>query len=294
MLNFGARRIGIMMGEIRAATAAEVEEMVGWAAAEGWNPGIGDAAAFRVADPDGFLVSTDRRGLAACISAVVYGDTFGFIGFYIVRPDLRGQGHGWRIWQAALARLDGRTTGLDGVVAQQDNYRRSGFVYAHRNVRFAGVPVARAGAPGDASGLHLTPVLPDLVETIVGYDRPLFPADRATFLRSWLSPPRTAMALVGQRGVCGYGVIRRTFDGHKIGPLFADDAAAATLLFDALAATVPGGTVILDPPGTNPAAIALAEERGLRPVFETARMYRGPAPAIDSARIFGITTFELG
>jgi len=29
-------------------------------------------------------------------------------------------------------------------------------------------------------------------------------------------------------------------------------------------------------------------------VFETARMYTGPAPAIDLARIYGITTFELG
>lgn len=283
-----------MMGEIRAATAAEVEEMVGWAAAEGWNPGIGDAAAFRTADPAGFLCSTDTCGLASCISAVAYGETFGFLGFYIVRPDLRGRGHGWRIWQAGLARLAGRTIGLDGVVAQQDNYRRSGFVYAHRNVRYAGVPVARAGASGDASRRHLIPVLPDLVETVMAYDRPLFPADRAAFLRSWLSPPRTAIALMGDRGVCGYGVIRKTLDGHKIGPLFADDAAAAALLFDGLAAMVPGETVILDPPGTNAAAIALAEDRGLRPAFETARMYRGPAADIDAARIFGITTFELG
>ena len=27
---------------------------------------------------------------------------------------------------------------------------------------------------------------------------------------------------------------------------------------------------------------------------ETARMYRGPAPEIDTAKVFGITTFELG
>ena len=33
---------------------------------------------------------------------------------------------------------------------------------------------------------------------------------------------------------------------------------------------------------------------GLTPVFETARMYRGPAPALPLERIFGITTFELG
>jgi len=32
----------------------------------------------------------------------------------------------------------------------------------------------------------------------------------------------------------------------------------------------------------------------LKPVFETARMYTGPDPAIDLAKLFGVTTFELG
>jgi len=29
-------------------------------------------------------------------------------------------------------------------------------------------------------------------------------------------------------------------------------------------------------------------------VFETARMYKGPAPQLPVERIFGVTTFELG
>ena len=29
-------------------------------------------------------------------------------------------------------------------------------------------------------------------------------------------------------------------------------------------------------------------------VFETARMYAGPAPACELSRLYGITTFELG
>jgi hypothetical protein len=32
----------------------------------------------------------------------------------------------------------------------------------------------------------------------------------------------------------------------------------------------------------------------LAPSFETARMYRGPAPDLPLAQIFGIGTFELG
>ena len=40
------------------------------------------------------------------------------------------------IWNAAMDSLAGRNVGLDGVVAQQDNYRKSGFRLAYRNVRF--------------------------------------------------------------------------------------------------------------------------------------------------------------
>jgi hypothetical protein len=38
----------------------------------------------------------------------------------------------------------------------------------------------------------------------------------------------------------------------------------------------------------------LAKRRGLSPVFETARMYRGAPPTLPLDRIFGTTTLELG
>ena len=44
----------------------------------------------------------------------------------------------------------------------------------------------------------------------------------------------------------------------------------------------------------NATAVALARAHGMEPVFETARMYTGPAPALAVDRMFGITTFELG
>ena len=42
---------------------------------------------------------------------------FGFLGFYICRPDLRGKGLGLALWNAALERKPARTIGLDGVTA---------------------------------------------------------------------------------------------------------------------------------------------------------------------------------
>ena len=52
--------------------------------------------------------------------------------------------------------------------------------------------------------------------------------------------------------------------------------------------------MFLDVPEPNAAGIALAHERGLVPVFETARMYRGGQPRLPLDRVFGVTSFELG
>ena len=88
-------------------------------------------------------------------------------------------------------------------------------------------------------------------------------------------------------------MIRACRAGHKIGPLFARDAGVAAALFAALASGAEA-PVVLDVPEPNRDAVALARAHGLEPSFETARMYRGPAPDLPLARIFGIGTFELG
>lgn len=274
---------------IRNMTPEDLTQAVDWAAAEGWNPGLADDRAFLAADRNGFLAGLLDGQPIASISAVSYGAAFAFIGFYIVRPERRGQGFGWRLWQAAMQQLRGIPTGLDGVVAQQENYRRSGFALAHRNIRYGG----RVEGPT---------VLDPCVRTIGGglraaigdYDARHFPTRRERFLDAWLDPTlRSCLAYVEDGRVRGYGVIRPCRDGRKIGPLFADDAAIAEALFQALAASGEG-PVFLDLPEPNAAARALAERHGMTPAFETARMYLGGDPGLPLDRIFGITTFELG
>jgi Acetyltransferase (GNAT) domain len=100
--------------------------------------------------------------------------------------------------------------------------------------------------------------------------------------------------LVERGTLIGYGVLRPCRQGSKIGPLFADRHEAADELFTALRARAAAGLVYLDVPEVNSAAVALAEQHGMKPVFETARMYKGPAPAVDLPRVFGVTSFELG
>lgn len=276
--------------EIRTMTTAEVDLAVEWAATEGWNPGLDDAACFRAEDPDGFLMAFLDGEPAASISVVNYGSGFGFLGFYICRPALRGRGIGYKLWQAGMAHHGDRVVGLDGVPDQQDNYRKSGFDLAYRNIRFSGTPAVEA--PADP---RLVAIGPDLADAVIAYDRPFFPAPREAFMRCWLGGQgRQGWALVEDGRIVGYGVVRPCREGAKIGPLFADDAARADLLFRRLAAVVPGAVLVLDPPEPNAEAVALAERYGLVPGFETARMYRGPAPTLPLDRLFGVTSFELG
>ena len=68
---------------LRQMTRAELDQAIDWAAAEGWNPGHGDADCFYAADPGGFFVALLDGRPAGSISAVRYGNDFGFIGLFL-------------------------------------------------------------------------------------------------------------------------------------------------------------------------------------------------------------------
>jgi hypothetical protein len=224
--------------------------------------------------------------MAASISVVAYDRTLAFLGLYIVAPEFRGHRLGLTIWRAGMARLGDRIVGLDGVVAQQANYARSGFRPAWRNQRYEG-----RGGGSEPAGLVPLAAVP--FAEIAAYDRVAFAAPRDRFLARWTSRHQ-GRAIVEAGKLRGFGVIRRCRVGWKIGPLFADDPACADALFAGLAAQAPTQAIFLDVPQPNASAVALAERHGMTPCFETARMYAGGRPELPLARIFGITTLELG
>jgi GNAT superfamily N-acetyltransferase len=269
----------------------EISIAVDWAAAEGWNPGLADAACFATVDPAGFLIGEFKGKAAATVSCVNYGASFAFLGFYIVRADLRGRGFGLQIWNAAIAHAGSRVIGLDGVAAQQQNYRKSGFKLAYANIRYGGTVAPRPEAPHPG----VMPLNKIPLAEVEAYDATVFPAPRPAFLCAWnWQPGHIARAVVRDGRLAGWGVIRPCRKGRKIGPLVADDRATAEVVLSALLASVGGGEIFLDVPGINRDAIALAQDVGLAPVFETARMYTGAIPPLRLERIFGVTSFELG
>jgi hypothetical protein len=275
--------------EVRVLALSGIAALLDWAADEGWNPGLHDAAAFAAADPEGFLGLYVQGEMVAGISAVAYGPAYGFIGLYICRRDMRGRGYGRSVWDAGLARVGPRTIGLDGVPEQQANYGRMGFEPAYRTIRYGGRPTALL-TPSELT----RPVSGDLRAGVLALDREGFPGPRAGFLDRWLAPPHIARALVREGAVRGYGVARPCRVGWKIGPIFAADDADARDLFTALAAEVGPEPLQVDVPEPQAGFATFLRTAGLEPGFVTSRMYLGPRPATTPERVFAVTTLELG
>lgn len=279
---------------VRPMRPGELELALEWARQEGWNPGLDDAPAFYAADPTGFFVGVVGEVPVGCISVVKYGDSLAFIGLYMVHPDYRGRGYGKQLWDAGIASAGGRTLGLDGVAGQRENYSKAGFTVAYRTLRYGGA-VDHAAFRAEVESAA-TPFSRDRLGQLSVYDAAVFGAPRVNFLAGWCAGAKTRHSvLVRSSGrIRGYGTIRRCFDGQKIGPLFANTTETASAILSALVVAGKATTVTLDVPLANPAAVRLAETLGLKPIFETARMYRGEPPVVPVKRIFGITTLELG
>lgn len=277
---------------IRNLVASEVAEIIEWARQEGWNPGLRDAAVFHEIAPDAFWGAFVGDELAASISLINYQNQFGFLGLYICKPAFRGRGIGLALWTEVMKRnSELPCIGLDGVVAQQENYRKSGYQYAFANSRFGGL------RPDPGSQLHagLRKIeFADLVD-VLSFEKKhsIFPAERAHFADVWFRNCQS-LGMWTEGKLAGYGSIRPCHDGYKVGPWVADTSTNASVILAGLFSLIPSAMVYIDVPMPNTSAVKIVEALGFQSSFETARMYRGKAPRLDLEKTFGVTTLELG
>lgn len=278
------------MTDFRPATLHEVHLMLDWAADEGWNPGLDDAAAFHGSDPGGFFVATDTADQpVAAISVVNHTPNFAFLGLYIVRPEHRGQGIGLALWSHAMGHAGQRTIGLDGVEDQQDNYKVSGFSHAGGTTRFTGQIHHKNHSGVSVSSASDKAALISLEARCSGVEKP-------AYLNAWFTPQDTRVTLVDRTasGIAACCTIRRCKLGTKVGPLVAANKAAARRLLEH-AASLFQGPFVIDVPASSPLMTQLCIELSFEPGFRTARMYRGTPPvAKDPLPYFAITSLELG
>ncbi|WP_238364620.1 GNAT family N-acetyltransferase [Mesobacterium pallidum] len=269
--------------------AAELEQVIEWAAAEGWNPGLDDAAAFLAADPDGFFVTLVDGQPVAAVSVVNHDPRHAFLGLYICHPDWRGRGVGMATWTAGLAHAGDRSVGLDGVPAQEANYRASGFKRVGASLRHEG------RLEGRASGAVRAAVPADDA-ALLALDAQANGQGRVAFMTAWLRDAGgTRDSRVLERGgeIAGFATWRACQNGTKIGPVIAPDSAAALELIRDIALLRPEGPLVIDLPEANTQLRRALEAEGFTVPFSTARMYRGAVPATQPS-LQAIATMELG
>lgn len=275
---------------IRTLRPEEIGIPIEWARREGWNPGVHDAACHFVVDPAGWFCAEKDGEVIGVVVGTNYDDSFSFWGFYIIKEEYRNLGIGWNLFQKMRDHVGDRNLGCDGVYDMQNRYKeKAGLKFAYRNIRWQGVS---QGVRSD----DLIPATDIPFTSLLMYDTAHFPVERRSFLQQWIRQPGgTSLAMVDPEDkVTGYGAIRQCFEGHKIGPVFADTPQIADAIFDGLTATVPGETIFFDTPELNIDAVHMATRRGMSEVFGTARMYSGSCPVLPINEIFGVTTFELG
>lgn len=274
---------------IRQAEKKDMDFFIAQAKKEGWNPGLNDGHVFYEADPEGFFIGElDGRPIAT-ISAVRYNH-FGFLGFHIVARGHRGKGYGLEILDHAMDYLSGCHIGLDGLVLQQSNYKKSGFQFYYPHLRFEGSTFPKPKPNDEIKSARQVDF-----KALSAYDSDHFPSRRESFLKSWLAMDNAeSLIYQDQMGIRGMATIRKCFKGYKIGPLFAENSDIAEALFLNLTALAQSMPVYLDISQENEEALELVLRYKMNFVFEAARMYNKSIPELPREEIYGNTTFELG
>ena len=128
---------------------------------------------------------------------------------------------------------------------------------------------------------------------VKAYDRLYFRVRAPRSFALGSARPDISVARSCEMAPCWLGRDPPLPDGHKIGPLVADNRADAEVVLWALLAGVGGGEIFIDVQASTETR-SRWPNLGLAPVFETARMYTGAIPPLRLERVFGVTTFELG
>ncbi|KAG0358042.1 hypothetical protein BG005_002792 [Podila minutissima] len=307
-----------------------------WSNSEHWNPTAqGDdlGEVYFPLDSGAFFAgmtispTTGETKIVSILSGVRHGAEQAWVGFYIVDPAQRGHGYGLKTFQHVLNKHLGndsaRTSiGLDGVMAQVGNYRKSGFTnVAWQNERRHGdlvqlVEVQEAVLAdkirsGGVSGLRDLATVDgaQLAAMEVQYSG----LKRPEFVRRWVqfhsgvqeTKHRFGTAVLAEDGkVLGFGCIRPAQTSYRIGPIYASSPEVAKQILVKMAIDVvetdkrhPLGVPLeidIDVPNTNKHAVELFDGLGWKDTFPSLRMWKGPVPEHDVNGVFGIATLEVG
>ncbi len=244
---------------------------------------------------EGFGLRDESGRLLATAMFLDYGPSFAWICMVLVTPSERRKGHATRLMRSCLDRLEveALVAGLDATPAGREVYRRLGFreIYGLTRLQIA----AGAIDARSVSGIDVRPMDGRLVTEVARYDATIFGADRTVLLAEFLRRrPRHAFAAFRGGALCGYVLARDGRVAMQIGPLCADDEAAAIALVSHAMAQGQGA-VFVDVADHQDGLRRWLEERGFGPQRTFTRMLRHRSAPLDTpAHVFLIAGAELG
>ena len=174
----------------RAMTQDEVRLLVGWAADEGWNPGLHDAELFWKADPEAFVAAELGGELVGGGAIVSYGGTFGVHGPLHRATGVPRSGPGWAPVVSAEATAQG---------APAARRHRSAWTASLR---------CRTGTRLAASSWPTAPSAIEVDAATIRHDAEVVPLDEVPFDQS--SPTTGGVSRRRGNTSCGRGCSSRT------------------------------------------------------------------------------------
>ncbi|WP_340615369.1 hypothetical protein [Xenorhabdus entomophaga] len=279
---------------IRSVNLSQWNSIVlNWANNENWDISSGDTACFFNVDPDAFFIAYHNMQPIASMSMVSYSDHYTFGGSFLIPPEFRNSVCAGKIWKWSMDYAEHRTIGCDGNWDKTSLYEKRGFVKHYRNVRLSGAIQKKITPP--AGAILITPAN---IDEVIKYDAECTGVYRGALLANWFwGKERYGFCTYSRTGISGIIGIRRSQNGYRIGPFHADNAEVVeTLALTAFAQASDGLPISADVPETdNNDFLQLANEYGLKGLFNTYRMYKGnfiPKGQIDKVK--AIASLELG
>jgi len=239
---------------------------------EGWHRSLADWKRLLRISPYGMLkarVGTKDVGIAG----LLWYDRVAWLHSVIVLKDMRGQGIGRAMLKACVQRareLAVPCVKLDSVRGFEDFYKSFGFVEEFESRRFL--------RNGEHFPIVAEQVRPELLDRILYFDQAMTGLNRSRAIRAVYDDSRElAFCVRSETRLLGFVLARRGDERIQIGPCVVDkqDSLCANRLIASLIGSEPGSKFRMCVPGSNPAAVELAESLGFESVMSSTRMFSG-------------------
>jgi len=283
---------------LRSMSEADVPAGMRLVSQAGWNQVEDDWRLFLQLNSQGCTVAVRQGHVVGTVTVLPHGEHLAWIGMLLVDEALRRKGIGTRLLRHAIAQAEeAKVLALDATPAGQPLYERHGFRAGFGLCRMTHDRLPRLSRPLSVGVAPLSERdWPQVRET----DRAAFGADRAPLLKALRGrAPERAWCTVRKTKLTGFCLGRDGRCYAQIGPIVAESAEDAAVLFQAAADTLHKRAVVVDVPAMQEPFLAWLSELGFVCQRSLTRMWRSsgdttPAFASAPTRQWAIAGPELG